>query len=296
MSEADTAEVATGAASPSTGRQLAEARVARNLTLAEVAQQLKLSETQIEALEADLYDRLPGPVFVRGFVRNYARLLELDADALVGKIELPHVPSPASAAIPLSRNIPFPEEGRSHWVLYASALALVMAAVVLFEIFFSTPRAVVVSAVTPPPVAVPVVVQPAWPPTEAAGSTTTTTAVAQTEVVAVVVVVEPAAAQAPAPAAPAPAPASAPVSAPPQAGMAELFFVFETASWVEVRDRSERILFSQLNPVGTEHRMQGRRPLSMVIGNARGVRLSYNGQPFDLAPHTRVEVARFTLE
>jgi len=82
----------------------------------------------------------------------------------------------------------------------------------------------------------------------------------------------------------------------PQAGMADLHFVFETASWVEVRDRNERILFSQLNPVGTEHRMQGRRPLSLVIGNARGVRLTYNGQPFDLMPHTKVDVARFTLE
>ena len=78
--------------------------------------------------------------------------------------------------------------------------------------------------------------------------------------------------------------------------MADLHFVFETASWVEVRDRNERILFSQLNPVGTEHRMQGRRPLSLVIGNARGVRLTYNGQPFDLMPHTKVDVARFTLE
>lgn len=283
MSEADTAEAATGAASPSTGRLLAEARVARNLTLAEVAQQLKLSATQIEALEADAYDRLPGPVFVRGFVRNYARLLELDAAALVGKVELPHVPSPASAAIPLSRNIPFPGQGRSNWVLYALALALVIAAVVLFEVFFSAPSDVVLSAVTPQPVAAPVVVQPALP----------------TEAVAVAVLAEPAAAQAPAPAtasAPVSAPASAPLAAQPQAGMAELFFVFETTSWVEVRDHSERILFSQLNPVGTEHRMRGQRPLSVVIGNARGVRLTYNGQPFDLAPHTRVEVARFTLD
>ena len=72
--------------------------------------------------------------------------------------------------------------------------------------------------------------------------------------------------------------------------------MFEIPSWVEVRDRNDRVLFSQLNPPGTEQQVQGRLPLSVVVGNARGVRLTYNGQPFDLAPHTRVEVARFTLE
>lgn len=288
MSEADAAVEATGGAAGSRpGRTLAEARAARNLTLAEVAQQLKLSATQVEALEADAYDRLPGPVFVRGFVRNYARLMELDAEALVSQLELPHVPSPATAAIPLSRNIPFPEQGRTHWVLYASALALVIAAVVLFEAFFSTPPEVVVSAVTPKPVAGMVVTQPALPSPEAAPPAVPPPV--QAEAVAVTAAPEPVAAPAPVP-----TPEAAPLK--PQAGMAELHFVFETDSWVEVRDRNERILYSQLNPVGTEYRMQGRRPLSLVIGNARGVRLTYNGQPFDLTPHTRVEVARFTLE
>ena len=291
MSEADAAAeaaVAGGAASLRPGRALAEARAARNLTVAEVAQQLKLSATQVKALEADAYDRLPGPVFVRGFVRNYARLLDLDAEALAGTVELPHVPSPASAAIPLSRNIPFPEKGRTNWVPYALVLVLIVGAVVLFEIFFSAPSAVVVSAVTPKPAVVaPVVVEPLPPVKEAVSVAPQPSP--QVEVVTVAAVPEAAVS-------PAPEPASAPVPPQFQAGMAELHFVFETDSWVEVRDRNERILFSQLNPVGTEHRMQSRRPLNLVIGNARGVRLTYNGQPFDLAPYTRVEVARFTLE
>lgn len=290
MSGADAAaEVATavagGAASPRPGRALSEARAARNLTVAEVAQQLKLSATQIEALEADAYDRLPGPVFVRGFVRNYARLLELDGEALVGMVELPNVPSPASAAIPLSRNIPFPEKGQTNWLPYALVLVLVVGAVLLFEIFFSAPTAVVVSAVTSKPAIVPVVAEPV-PPVKGAVSVATQPS-PQPEVVTVVAVPGPDAN---------PSPSPAPVVPQLQAGMAELHFVFETDSWVEVRDRNERILFSQLNPVGSEHRMQGRRPLSLVIGNARGVRLTHNGQPFDLAAHTRVEVARFTIE
>lgn len=286
MSEADAAaEVANGTAGLRPGRTLAEARAARNLTVAEVAQQLKLSAAQVEALESDAYDRLPGPVFVRGFVRNYARLLELDAEVLVSQVELPRVTSPASAAIPLSRNIPFPEQGRTKWLPYASALVLVIGAVVLFEAFFSKPPEAPVFAVAPQPAAEPVAAAPAK---EAAPVPVAPQSLPPVETVAITALAEPVAA-------PAPASAAAPVK-PQTTDVAELHFVFETNSWVEVRDRNDRILFSQLNPVGAEHRMQGRRPLSLVIGNARGVRLTYNGEPFDLAPHTRVEVARFTLE
>ena len=276
MSEAEVAGgAAIGAAVPRPGQALAEARAARNLSVADVALQLKLSVSQIVALEADAYDKLPGPVFVRGFVRNYARLLELDADALADTVDLPQVSRPASAAVPRSRNIPFPERRPANWRPYALVLAMLIGAVVLFELYFSAPPVMMVSAVSPQPVSVPATPVPPAAPVDPLS-------------------------QAPSPAEPAaPAPAE---SATPQApaaktaGTAELRFVFEIPSWVEVRDRNDRVLFSQLNPPGTEQQVQGRLPLSVVVGNARGVRLTHNGQPFDLTPHTRVEVARFTLE
>ena len=276
MSEAEVAGgAAIGAAVPRPGQALAEARAARNLSVADVALQLKLSVSQIVALEADAYDKLPGPVFVRGFVRNYARLLELDADALADTVDLPQVSRPASAAVPQSRNIPFPERRPANWRPYALVLAMLIGAVVLFELYFSAPPVMMVSAVSPQPVSVPATPAPPAAPVDPLS-------------------------QAPSPAEPAaPAPAE---SATPQApaaktaGTAELRFVFEIPSWVEVRDRNDRVLFSQLNPPGTEQQVQGRLPLSVVVGNARGVRLTHNGQPFDLTPHTRVEVARFTLE
>jgi cytoskeleton protein RodZ len=93
-------------------------------------------------------------------------------------------------------------------------------------------------------------------------------------------------------------PASEPASSAPakRAGIAEVQMVFEAQSWVEVRDRDDRIVFSQLNPAGAVQNVQGQAPLNVVIGNASGVRVTYNGKLVDLAPHTRVEVARLTLE
>jgi cytoskeleton protein RodZ len=53
---------------------------------------------------------------------------------------------------------------------------------------------------------------------------------------------------------------------------------------------------SQLNSPGTRAVIVGRTPLSLVIGNAAAVRLTYNDQPVDLKPHIQIEVARLTLE
>lgn len=268
------------------GRTLAEARAARSLTVAEIAQQLKLSTSQIEALEAEAYDRLPGPVFVRGFVRNYARLLELDADALAAAVDLPHAASPATAAVPLSRNIPFPEKRPAVWWPYVLGFGVVVLAVVLFEIFFSAPPTMVVSTVPPGEEnrLVSVTPEPAVPAVSALPADEPPAL--QPEVLA-----EPAA-----PAVAAGGTDPAPAAQAAGAGMSDLHFAFEAVSWVEVRDGNNRPVFSQLNPAGSEQRIQGKPPLSVVVGNARAVRLTYNGRPFDLAPHTRVEVARFTLE
>ena len=75
-----------------------------------------------------------------------------------------------------------------------------------------------------------------------------------------------------------------------------LRLVVERESWVEVKDGEGNLLLSQKLPAGSEHSVEGRGRLALVIGNASGVRLSFRGQAVDLAPHTRGEVARLTLE
>ena len=272
------------------GRALAEARTRRNQTIAEIGQQLKLSSTQIEALEAEDYAHLPGPVFVRGFVRNYARLMDLDGEALVAGLTMPQDPLATGTAIPHSHNIPFPDGRGPRWPIYAALIAVLAAIVVLFEFMYSSPPAAVSTA----PKAEESAAVPALP---AAGLPVQTDGSAQAVTVPVAEPVQPAAATAPAPAlVPAPGPAPAPAPAAKRAGVVEVKMVFDTQSWVEVRDREDRIVFSQLNPAGAVQIVQGLPPLNVVIGNASGVRVTYNGRQVDLAPHTKIEVARLTLE
>ena len=60
------------------GSLLRDAREAAGISLDSVAQQLKLHLRQVKALEDDDFAQLPGRTFIRGFIRNYARLLRLD--------------------------------------------------------------------------------------------------------------------------------------------------------------------------------------------------------------------------
>ncbi|MBL8491252.1 MAG: DUF4115 domain-containing protein, partial [Rhodocyclaceae bacterium] len=114
-------------------------------------------------------------------------------------------------------------------------------------------------------------------------------------------VVQPASQEAPPPSA-APVPVAAPgQAAEVQAPVADpaarqLQFAFSGASWVEVRDGTGRTLMSQNNLAGTRQAVIGHPPFQVVVGNAPQVKLQYGDAEVDLTPHTRAEVARFSLE
>ncbi len=80
-------------------------------------------------------------------------------------------------------------------------------------------------------------------------------------------------------------------------GQRLLHFRFQQDSWVEVRDSSDKIIFSKLNRNGTSERVVGTPPFKLVVGNARGVRLEYDDTPVDLVlPQAGVTTARLTLQ
>lgn len=65
------------------GARFREAREARGLTLAEAASNTRILARYLQALEEGDYEQLPGDVYARGFIRNYAQFLELPADELI---------------------------------------------------------------------------------------------------------------------------------------------------------------------------------------------------------------------
>lgn len=275
------------------GEVLARARLAQGLTLDDVAQQLKFGVRQIDALEQGRFESLPGSTFARGMVRSYARLLKLDAEPLLGQVEGKFVvPDADRLATRYREPVPFSDGSRRSNITYVvlSVAILLVVAGVLFgwqqERSRATRLKFVPAARVPlePVRAVPPSMAPATapqrvpeatpPPVASTGST---------------------AAESAGTASPPAQPHSAAVpAAAPATGRIVLHF--DAESWVEIRDASGKVLLSQLNPAGSEKVVQGTAPFSVVVGNAQHVQLTYDGQAFDLAPHIRVEVARFTLK
>jgi cytoskeleton protein RodZ len=99
------------------------------------------------------------------------------------------------------------------------------------------------------------------------------------------------------PAAANPAPAASPTaSASVPAGYRTLRLTFTGESWVEIKDGKGKTLISRVSGKGSDAEVSGRPPFTVWIGNAPEVKMYYNDKEFDLAAHTRVAVARFTLE
>ncbi len=210
------------------GRLLRNLRESSNLAIADVAQALKFSPRQIEALERDDYASLPGMNFVRGFIRSYARWLKTDPVPLLQLLDdetaapTPEILAPEhmGAAMPRPR-------GQSNRLPMLAGLLLIAALAGLAAYYFSVGHWPVLSlpAMNPrqaEPLAAPtpVVTQPVQElPTPAVVSTDAAPPVASSpDVVAAPALVSPAVSSAPVVSAPvasaaaasAPAPASVP--------------------------------------------------------------------------------------
>lgn len=272
----------------SVGDILTEEREAQGLSAADVARQLKLALRQVEALEAGEYEQLPGATFVRGFVRNYARLLQLDPEPLLNSLRDAQKEAPAPAISSHNQNIVL--SGRSGkfwlWVLAAIALVVIVAPLVVYELLRGQP----LTAPKAPPAPTAAQLPHAAPePSPASVAPPVTSAQ------------EPVNQQA----GPAPEPVNAAKAAapPPEAasnvaaaGESTIRLSFLADAWVEVRDGRGVRIYSQLGAKGSEQTVVGKPPLSVVIGNAANVRMTYNGKPVDLMPHIKVDVARLTLD
>ncbi len=269
------------------GQILREAREAQGMTQEDAAVRLRLMQRQVEAMETDDFESLGQPVFARGFVRNYARLLGLAPEALLARMEgAPAEPAAVSPAAP-----PQPHSWLSSPWLILLLLGLLLLVVAPLSLYWwlnseggdgPSQRMSPATQGRPAPVAASA---PVAEPAEAARP-----------------VVDGVAATAPiAPAAPAAETLEAPEQL--EAGVPEvpatsgvLHLEFGDEAWVEIKDGSGRMLHRQLNPPGSRVDVKGQPPFDVVIGNAAQARVTYNGRPIDLKPFIAVAVARFTLE
>ena len=273
---------------PSLGRMLREARESLGMSVADVAGQIKFAPRQIEALEADDFQRLPEMPFVLGFVRSYARILHLDAQMLLAA--LPQAETVSTQFEPASVDVPFPvahSAQRQNMILLGAALLLAVLVVAFAVWHFTTPQTPAETTRVEIPVSLPpeTLNIPAQVVSEVAEAAPAASAVMPALETAL------------------PPPQVVPQTQPRKLSGASsqtavLRLAFDGESWVEVKDKDGNILSSQINLQGSELRLDGGAPFSLVIGHAASVRLYYKGKQVDLTPHigSLNEVARLTLE
>jgi cytoskeletal protein RodZ len=95
-----------GMAKGSFGERLKRERELREVTLAEITSATRIGPRFLEALENEEWEKLPGGVFNRGFVRSVARYLGLDEEALLGEYDLAHGAQVQAAAERPEKGIP----------------------------------------------------------------------------------------------------------------------------------------------------------------------------------------------
>ena len=275
----------------SAGAILAAARREQGLGVEEISGRLRLSVWQIEALENDQYDRLAGPTFIRGIIRSYAKTLPIDPQpALDAYGRLAPNTATTNIGVP-SQNIRFQPGTTREGNAYLKAGLLLFAAVAIIGaggwLWYMAPGNVIGKpAVTP--TAKPAQDMPPQPEMPAASSP-------PVEHIAPAQAVDMAGTQAPSVI----PPTVQEVVPPPQvvpAGQPALRFAFQEEAWLEVKDGTGRIIFSQLNPAGSGQALTGKPPFELIVGNAAHVALTYNDKPVDLKSYVNVHVARLTLQ
>lgn len=314
------------AAAAEIGQLLSQARQRRTLGQAEVARELHLTLRQVQVLEAGEFSRFQSMVFVKGYLRAYARLVKLDATQLLNLLDQAY-PEPAptirtAARLPAGLRMDAPGQRLTgRWAPLAGLVGLLVVGGILFN------RAVLLGTlegIDSPfgEVAIPVAGSPpagaVLPAAPEPGPDPMPPAAMGAAVEPLVEPVPPAGAEA---ANPVPSPMPTPSPALPSSPLAPvadqptglpeepgadmppadlekplLHMEFAGDCWVQVKDVAGQVLHEQLHHKGDVVDIPADPPVQVWLGQASAVTMHYNGVLAPVPVKPGYQSARFVLE
>ena len=234
---------------PALGEEFRRAREARGQTISDVAERLHIRSVYLTAIEDEDWAAIGAPVYIRGFMRTYARYLGLDPEAAVARLaEPPTAPAGRSGNAGSSTAAPAAagEQRSSRGLPSAAALLAVLIAVALVGFVAYQYGQYRDQSTAVAPVAVP-----------SPGASDSPAGAAETPVAESTPVV---------------APAPSPVSTRPQLGI-----TLTETSWLRVVVDG-KVAMEGTFPAGTAKTFAG-KVATVRIGNAGGVRIAVDGRP-----------------
>jgi len=286
------------------GETLRVARLAQDLTVEQIATELRIEAKQLSALESNRFEQIGVPVFIKGYLKQYGLRLGLDPKDLLALYY--EQTTLRDVQIQPSRTIKLRDDRQvTSWIV---ALIVLLAAVGGLAIWWWNGGGFGLASTAPavpaaPPLAAAERVEPVTTPAAAPASVRETALPAA----------DPPAAAAVEPGEQAPAAVDAAFVAPDEeasddetsgdenaaasAAAVPLQFIFEGASWAEVTDaRGERLLFG-LSEAGRNVAVRGVPPFAIVLGDATVVRLVVDGKAYEIPRAGRQgNLARFTVD
>ncbi len=239
------------------GKKLREAREAKGLSLEQVEEETKIVSSYLQALEEEEFERLPAPVYVKGFLRNYASYLGLDPQEVLSLYSASAAPTPVTPTISVLDE-PLVPSFQLPWrplILVLVAVALASAGWWSYQRYssqgwFSWKRPFARATATP--TAVPATPSPTpLPPTPTLTSSPTPTAT------------------------------STPVPTPTLAGLELSIEIVGQRSWLLVQADDQRVFMGILEP-GAKYTWTARERIVLRSGWAGAVQITLNGQPLGL--------------
>jgi len=259
------------------GTRLRQAREAAGLTLEDVGQRLRMPVQVVKSLEQEQWQKLGAPVFVRGQLRSYARLLGVDVSELLEQAQVGPVVPPT-----LVSHTHTPRARRIAENLGRRALYVGITAVLAVPVWFATRGHFDGAAPSPNTASLDVI--PAAVPVTPAGPGSAAAAPAE---VAAAPVTKPTAT--PYVASLAPVPRAAPAAA------ANLDMQFSGDSWVDIAGPDGGSVEKALIKAGETRSFIPGQVARVTLGNASAVQVQQNGAIVDLTPYQRANVARFQV-
>ncbi len=285
------------------GERLRKAREEAGIDINEMAGRLRLTSSQLAAIEAGRLEQFGASIYARGYVANYARLLGLRADPLVEQLSMADDEPPlraAAAGLPAGQRL---AENIARVATYAVG-TVVLALPVLWWASEGSLNALF--GEPPAPAAQEQTVEAADEAGEEPAGEEPAAEASDEEAVAAENTREPddkplmasmvmRSSRDPEPAANESTEPQVEEAAVEEPAPDRLVLDITEDSWVEIRDGAGERLEYDLLEAGTTREYIGTAPYRVLIGNADSVTVRYNGAPFDTAPFVQGNLARFEV-
>ncbi|MDM8569801.1 DUF4115 domain-containing protein [Thiotrichales bacterium HSG1] len=255
------------------GMRLRQLREKNNVSLKHVADRLFLDATVVKKLEDDDYGNLPPPIFIRGYMRNYAKLLDIKPESITDDFD------PDNLQPKLQPQLKRKEQTNRHDLMPTiGTIAVIIILLVLTAMWRYAPQSTQSVELLPEPQ---VGEQPLSPESlnviEPSGEEPSETGEIAGN-----------SAEQPAGETPTANNVSEPVvEIPPPVDDKTLKVHFKARAWIRITDKTNAVLHEGISEDGKVLSLDGTPPFSVKVGNVDGVNIEYKGETKDITSYTK---------